>query len=83
VFEGKTHLNDFFKILETNEDAFQAQRGEADTLAGFLLEISGKFPLANEEITFDQFTFTVESLEGRRIKRIKVTRHAALNDASS
>lgn len=75
VFEGKIHLNDFFKVMNIAEETFKNARGDADTLAGFLLEISGKFPKANEEIPFDQYVFKVESLEGRRIKRIKVTRN--------
>lgn len=75
VFEGKIHLNDFFKVMNIAEETFKNARGDADTLAGFLLEISGKFPKANEEIPFDKYVFKVESLEGRRIKRIKVTRN--------
>ena len=82
VFEGKIHLNDFFKVMDIEEDAFKSARGEADTLAGFLLEISGKFPEANEEIPFNQYLFKVESLEGRRIKRIKVTRKNTANETS-
>ncbi|MEQ9262340.1 MAG: gliding motility-associated protein GldE [Owenweeksia sp.] len=73
VFEGKIHLNDFFKVMQVDGEAFAEKRGEADTLAGFLLELAGKFPERNEETRFDAFVFKVESLEGRRIKRIKVT----------
>jgi len=73
VFEGKIHLTDFFKVVHADEEQFEEHRAEADTLAGFLLEVSGKFPQKGEEIEFDRFIFTVESLEGRRIKRIKVT----------
>ena len=73
VFEGKIHLNDFFRVMHIDGEAFAEKRGEADTLAGFLLELAGKFPEKNEETEFDRFIFKVESLEGRRIKRIKVT----------
>jgi putative hemolysin len=73
VFEAKIHLNDFLKIVEAQESDFAEQAAEADTLAGFLLEVAGKFPEANEEIIFKNYLFKVESLEGRRIKRIKVT----------
>ncbi len=73
VFEGKIHLNDFFKVMHIDGEAFAEKRGEADTLAGFLLELAGKFPEKNEETRFDGYVFKVESLEGRRIKRIKVT----------
>jgi gliding motility-associated protein GldE len=73
VFEGKIHFTDFLKVVSADEEEFEEHRAEADTLAGFLLEISGKFPEKNEEIIFNDYTFTVESLEGRRINRIKVT----------
>lgn len=73
VFEGKIHFTDFLKVVNANEEEFEEHRAEADTLAGFLLEISGKFPEKNEEILFNDYIFTVESLEGRRINRIKVT----------
>lgn len=76
VFEGKIHLKDFFKVLEVDEEPYEKLTAEADTLAGFLLEVAGKFPDKDQEIDFENFTFKVESLEGRRIKRIKVTRHA-------
>lgn len=73
VFEGKIHLTDFAKVLELDVAMFDEERGEADTLAGFLLEIAGKFPEKDEEIEFDSFVFKVESRDGRRIKRIKVS----------
>lgn len=73
VFEGKIHLTDFVKVLDVNEEVFEEARGDADTLAGFLLEVAGKFPEKNEEIEFKGFTFKVESRDGRRIKRIKVS----------
>ncbi|PNW62336.1 UNVERIFIED_CONTAM: hypothetical protein BEN50_25335 [Euhalothece sp. KZN 001] len=82
VFEGKIYLTDFFKVLEVEEEPFERHRAEADTLAGFLLEISGKFPEQNEEIVFDSYTFKIESLEGRRIKRIKVTKHEEQEEQS-
>lgn len=72
VFEGKTHLTDFVKVVEVNSEIFEEASGDADTLAGFLLEIAGKFPEKNEEIAFENILFKVESSDGRRIKRIKV-----------
>lgn len=74
VFEGKIHLTDFYKVigLEDSEN-FEQAMGEADTLAGFILEVSGKFPAKNEEIVFENYTFKVESIEERRINRIKVS----------
>ena len=74
VFEGKIHLTDFYKVIGIDEvETFEEAMGEADTLAGFVLEVAGKFPEKSEEITFRNYVFKVESLEGRRINRIKVT----------
>lgn len=76
VFEGKINLSDFCRILEVEESIFEPYHAEADTLAGVLLELVGKFPEKGEEVKFDPFLFTVESLEGRRLKRIKVSRQS-------
>ena len=73
VFEGKIHLTDFIKILDIEDDNLIKASGDSDTLAGFLLEIAGKFPDTNEIIDFEGFRFKVESKDGRRIKRIKVS----------
>ncbi|MEZ4787380.1 MAG: gliding motility-associated protein GldE [Flavobacterium haoranii] len=73
VFEGKISLKDFFRIVNINEDEFENSKGEAETLAGFILEISGNFPKKNQKIHFKNYTFTIESLDKRRLKQIKVT----------
>lgn len=73
VFEGKTPLNDFYKVLDIDGDEFEESKGDSDSLAGFILEISGQFPDKNDVLTFNQYTFTIEALEKRRIQRIKVT----------
>ncbi len=73
VFEGRTPLSDFYKVIGIEGDDFEEEKGDADTLAGFLLEISGKFPERNETITFNDYTFKIENIEERRIQRIKVT----------
>lgn len=73
VFEGKIGLKDFYRIVDVNEEEFENEKGEAETLAGFILEISGNFPKKNQKITFNNCTFTIESLDKRRIKQIKVT----------
>ncbi len=73
VFEGKTPLNDFYKVLDIPGNNFEESKGESDSLAGFLLEISGKFPTKNDVIEFENFTFVVEALEKRRIRQIKVS----------
>lgn len=73
LFEGKISLKDFYRIIDINGSLFEDKKGEAETLAGFILEISGNFPKKNQKISFDNYTFTVESLDNRRIKQIKVT----------
>lgn len=73
VFEGKTQITDFYKVLDLNDGPFEKVKGDADTLAGLLLEISGNFPEKGEKLEFKEYTFTVESVDQRRIKRIKVT----------
>lgn len=73
LFEGKISLKDFYRIIDINGAAFEEHKGEAETLAGFVLEISGNFPKKMQKITFSNYVFTVESLDKRRIKQIKVT----------
>ncbi len=74
VFEGKTPLKDFYKIIKIEDPtAFEENRGESETLAGFLLEISGGFPKKNEIITFLNYMFTVEVIDDKRIKQIKLS----------
>ncbi|TYB70709.1 gliding motility-associated protein GldE [Bizionia gelidisalsuginis] len=74
VFEGKTALKDFYKIIKLdNSSVFEDKKGEAETLAGFILEISGGFPSQADEITFEDYMFSIEVLDNKRIKRLKVT----------
>ncbi len=74
VFEGKTALKDFYKIIKLEDDTvFEENKGEAETLAGFILENSGGFPKRNSKIKFENYVFTIESLDKKRIKRVKVT----------
>ena len=74
VFEGKTPLKDFYRVIKLEEpDLFEENRGEAETLAGFLLEISGSFPRKNDVILFDAYSFTIEAVDKKRIKQIKVS----------
>lgn len=74
IFEGKTPLKDFYKIIKLEDPAaFEAQRGEAETLAGFLLEISAGFPKKRDIITFQNYTFTIEVVDDKRIKQIKLS----------
>ncbi|MDP5082185.1 MAG: gliding motility-associated protein GldE [Winogradskyella sp.] len=74
-FEGKTPLKDVYKIvgIENDADQFESRKGEAETLAGFVLEISGGFPRIGSKINFKNYVFTIEALERKRIKQIKLT----------
>lgn len=73
-FEGKTTLKDFYKIVNLeNESDFDDHKGEAETLAGFVLEISGIFPRRGSKINFKNYVFTIEALDKKRIKQVKFT----------
>ncbi len=77
IFEGKTTIKDFCKVLGDEDEAlFEEEKGESETLAGFILEISGKFPKRGEKINFKKYTFTIEALDNKRIKQVKTTRNA-------
>lgn len=73
VFEGKTLINDFCKVIGVDDRIFQEIKGESDTLAGLLLEMAGRIPDATEQFTIENFTFKPEIVDKRSIKRIKVT----------
>ena len=73
VFEGKISLKEFCQVLKIEEDIIEEAKGEAETLAGFLLELNGKFPQKNSVLKFKFLTFTVEVIDNKRIKQIKVT----------
>jgi putative hemolysin len=73
IFEGKTSLNDFYKILDLEDDLFDDVRGDADSLAGLILELMEKMPEKDEQVSFGHFTFTVKAVDKRRIKRVLVT----------
>jgi putative hemolysin len=73
LFEGKTNLKDFYRIIDVNEELFETTKGEAETLAGFILEVLGNFPKKDQKITFENCTFTIEAVDKKRVKQIKVT----------
>jgi putative hemolysin len=73
LFEGKINLKDFYRIIEVDEDLFEIKKGEAETLAGFILEILGNFPKKDQTIVFENCLFTIEGVDQKRIKQIKVT----------
>jgi putative hemolysin len=72
IFEGKTLINDFCRVLAIPVDTFEPVRGESNSLAGLVLEIAGKFPAPNEVVRFDSYEFTVVQMERTRIQKIKV-----------
>ncbi|MBO3099288.1 gliding motility-associated protein GldE [Gelidibacter pelagius] len=73
-FDGKTPLKDFYKIVNLDDDSdFENNKGEAETIAGFVLEISGIFPRRNSKINFKNYVFTIEALDKKRIKLVKFT----------
>ncbi|WDF64015.1 gliding motility-associated protein GldE [Flavobacterium sp. KACC 22763] len=73
LFEGKINLKDFYRIVDVDEDVFEAHKGEAETLAGFILEILGNFPKKDQKVPFENCVFTVETVDKKRVKQIKVT----------
>lgn len=73
VFEGKTNLKDFYRVIDVDEELFEIKKGEAETLAGFILEILGNFPKKDQKIVFENCTFTIEVVDKKRVKQIKVT----------
>jgi putative hemolysin len=73
LFEGKINLKDFYRIIDVDEELFEIKKGEAETLAGFILEILGNFPKKNQKISFENCLFTVEAVDQKRVKQIKVT----------
>ena len=75
VFEGKTLLSDLYKILKIDDETFEEVEGDADSLAGLLLEIKGDFPSMHEKLDFKNFTFEVLEMEERRISKVKVIIH--------
>ena len=72
IFEGKTLLSDFCRILEVSDEEFAEVEGDADTLAGLLLEIKGDFPVIHEKLEYQNYLFEIMELEERRISRVKV-----------
>ena len=79
IFEGKTLLTDLCRILNVDDEEFEEVEGDADTLAGLLLEIKGDFPSIHEKIDYKNYTFEVMNVEERRISKIKVTVHPVRN----
>ena len=79
IFEGKTLLTDLCRILNVYDEEFEEVEGDADTLAGLLLEIKGDFPSIHEKIDYKNYTFEVMNVEERRLSKIMVTVHPVRN----
>jgi gliding motility-associated protein GldE len=73
LFDGKINLKDFYRIVDVDEEIFEIRKGEAETLAGFILEILGNFPKKGQKIHFTNVHFTIEAVDKKRIKQLKVT----------
>jgi len=73
IFDGKTSLHDLCRIVKIDKEIFDEYKGDAETIAGFILEISNTFPKKNSKINFMQFIFKIESIDKKRIKQIKLT----------
>ncbi len=73
IFEGKTSIGDFTRVLDIDDDTFEEIQGDADSLAGLLLEIKGDFPILHETARYKNFQFEVMAIENLRISKIKIT----------
>ena len=71
IFDGKTSLNDFYRVFNIDGKEFEKNKGDSDTLAGFLLEKIEKIPEEGESIKFEQFKFIIEKINKKRIVSIK------------
>lgn len=80
VFEGKTALIDMYKVLDIDGDLFEDAKSESDTIAGFVIEQAGKILKKNERVTFENYMFTIEAADSRKVKRIKVTIHPSKDE---
>ena len=73
IFEGKTSLNDVLKTIDGEIDFFDEVKGDADTLAGLILELKGNIPEKGEVLVYEPYTFSIESVDQRRVKRVKIS----------
>jgi CBS domain containing-hemolysin-like protein len=73
VFEGKTPLNDVYRVLNIDGQLFEDNKGESETLGGFVLELTGRIPKKGERVELRNVQFTVESADNKRVRRVKVT----------
>lgn len=83
VFEGKTSISDFSRILEIDDEEFADVEGDADSIAGLILEIKGDFPKVGEKIIYRRFTFEILAIEERRISSVKVVIKGGANQEAN
>ncbi|HCN13607.1 MAG TPA: gliding motility-associated protein GldE, partial [Alistipes sp.] len=77
LFDGKTHIGDFARVLDLDEETFSDVKGEAETLAGLLLELKRNFPKEGDAFTAHDVRFVVQTMVGHRVDKIKVIVHEA------
>ncbi len=80
MFDGKISLKDFYRVIDAEEDIFENNRNEAESLAGFLIELKDEFPDIGETIEFDDYQFVVTESDNRKISKIKVIINQAANN---
>jgi gliding motility-associated protein GldE len=80
VFEGKTSLLDMYKIMEIDEEFYEELKGDAESVAGFIIEQSGKIMRKNERLTVGDLTFTVEAADKKRVKLVRVSKNEQKNE---
>ena len=73
MFEGKTTLKDLLKVLQLDEEVLDLEEMEAETLAGLILEITGKFPRKGETVIYNGYRFLIEAVDKKRIKQVNIT----------
>ena len=82
MFEGKTSLHDFCKVLEVEHEIFDEVKGENESVGGLMLELFSKIPRVSDNVSFKNFKFTIESVSTKRINRVKVDVQKLKNDAA-
>ena len=81
VFEAKTQLTDFYKVTHIDDTAFDEVAGDADTVAGLLLELKGEFPALHEKVSYERYEFEVLEMDNRRILKVKFTVNLPTDEA--
>jgi len=82
IFDGKTALTDVVRVMDLDDESFEKIRGEAESIGGLVVELSGKIPRPKEKLEYENFIFTVELSDRRRVRRVKVT-HKKNDEPSS